>query len=124
NAKALGVSTRKRQAPLCNIEIDDRSPISRLYDKKLRSEVFPAGELANRLVVFEDKPLNFDAWDIDAYFYTKSRDVDRLEAAEVRESGPERAVLQLTWRIGEQSVIVQRTCVYARLPRIDFQNQV
>ena len=123
-ANALRVSTRELETPFWDIEIDDRGRISRLYDKKLGSEVLPAGELANRLVVFEDKPLNFDAWDIDAYFYAKSRDVDRLEAAEVRESGPERAVLQLTWRIGEQSVIVQRMCVYARLPRIDFQNQV
>jgi alpha-mannosidase len=123
-ANALRVSPRELETPFWHIELDDRGRISRLYDKKLEREVVPTGELANRLVVFEDKPLNFDAWDIDAYFYAKSREVDRLEAAEVRESGPERAVLQLTWRIGDQSVIVQRMCVYARMPRIDFQNQV
>jgi len=47
-----------------------------------------------------------------------------LERAQVRESGPERAVLELTWRIGERSRVVQRLCVYARSPRIDFVTDV
>jgi alpha-mannosidase len=41
---------------------------------------------------FEDKPLNYDAWDIDAYFASKSREVENPESVRVVESGPERAV--------------------------------
>jgi alpha-mannosidase len=112
------------ESPFWRIELDDRGRITRLWDKRHARDVVPTGELANRLVVFEDKPLNYDAWDIDAFFRAKSREVDVLEAVEVTESGPERAVLQLQWRIGEQSRLVQRLCIYARSPRIDFQTQV
>jgi alpha-mannosidase len=76
------------------------------------------------LVVFEDKPLSYDAWDIDAYFHAKSREVDQLQSVDVLESGPERAVLQFQWRIGDRSRLTQQLAVYARSPRIDFKTAV
>ena len=48
----------------------------------------------------------------------------RSKAIEVRESGPERGVVELRWRFGERTRIVQRLCVYARSPRIDFVTDV
>jgi alpha-mannosidase len=33
-------------------------------------------------------------------------------------------VLELQWRVGEQSRLTQRVCLYARSPRIDFQTHV
>ena len=123
-AGAVSASTREVESPFWRIELDERGHISRLWDKHNERDVVPPGQIANRLVVFEDKPINFDAWDIDAYFYAKSSDVDTLESATVRETGPERAVVEFHWRIGERSHIVQRLCVYARSPRIDFVNDV
>jgi alpha-mannosidase len=123
-AGALRVSARAIETPFWEIALDDRGRFTRLWDKRLAREVLPPGQVGNRLVVFEDKPLNFDAWDIDAYFAAKSHDVDTLASAHVRESGPERAVVELRWRIGERSHIVQRLSVYARSPRIDFVTDV
>jgi alpha-mannosidase len=120
----LRATDRAIESPFWQIELDERGRITRLWDKRLLRGVVPPGQLANRLVVFEDKPLNFDAWDIDAYFHAKSHDVDTLESANVREAGPERAVIEFRWRIGEGSHIVQRLCVYARSPRIDFVTDV
>jgi alpha-mannosidase len=121
---ALQVSARHLETPFWHIELNERGCITRLYDKQVGREVVPADQLANRLVVFEDKPLNFDAWDIDAYYVAKSIEVDALENVQLRESGPERAVVELTWRVGERSRVVQRMCVYARSPRIDFVTDV
>jgi alpha-mannosidase len=120
----LRVSTREVDTPFWHIEVNAVGRITRLRDKLQEREVVPEGEAANRLVIFEDKPLNFDAWDIDAFFHAKSREVDQLESIDVRESGPERAVLELRWRIGDRTHVNQRLCVYARSPRIDFQTQV
>jgi alpha-mannosidase len=120
----MRVSPREVDTPFWYIEIDAVGRITRLRDKLHHREVVPDGEAANRLVIFEDKPLNFDAWDIDSFFHAKSRDVDQLESIDVRESGPERGMLELRWRTGEQTRITQRLCVYARSPRIDFQTQV
>ncbi|HEY0583927.1 MAG TPA: glycoside hydrolase family 38 C-terminal domain-containing protein, partial [Chloroflexota bacterium] len=117
-------STHQIDSPYWHIELDDHGRIARLWDSLRGREVVPPGEPANRLVVFEDKPLNFDAWDIDAFFRAKSRDVDQLDRIEVRENGPERVVVESTWRIGDRSRVVQRLCVSARVPRIDFVTQV
>ena len=36
-----------------------------------RPEVLAPGGGGNRLLAFEDKPLSYDAWDIDAYYVEK-----------------------------------------------------
>jgi alpha-mannosidase len=122
--KLLRVSPSEVDTPFWHIELDERGRMRCLTDKVNDREVLPEGEVANRLVIFEDKPLNFDAWDIDAFFHAKSREVDQLESIEVRESGPERAMLELHWRTGDRTRITQRLCVYARTPRVDFQTHV
>jgi alpha-mannosidase len=120
----LRVSVHEVDTPFWHMQLNDIGRITRLTDKAYGREVLPNGEAANRLVIFEDKPLNFDAWDIDSFFYAKSRDVDQLESIDVRESGPDRAMLELRWRVGERTHIRQRMCIYARIPRIDFQTHV
>jgi alpha-mannosidase len=123
-ADGLKVTKSELETPFWHIQLNDGGRIIRLYDKQVGCEVVPAGQLGNRLVVFEDKPLNYDAWDIDAFHAAKSIEVDALESVEVKESGPERAMLELNWRIGERSRVVQRMCIYARSPRIDFVTDV
>jgi len=123
-ANPLRISAREVDTPFWYIELNEFGRITRLRDKLQDREVLPDGELANRLVIFEDKPLNFDAWDIDSFVQAKCRDVDQLESIDVRESGPERAMLELRWRLGERTRIRQRLCVYSRAPRIDFQTHV
>ncbi len=125
-AGTLRVAADALDTPFWHIELDRGGRIRRLVDKLRAREVLPRNEdaLANRLVVFEDRPLNYDAWDIDAFYYAKQRDVDQLESVEVREAGPERGVVELRWHLGERTRIVQRLCVYARTPRIDFQTHV
>jgi alpha-mannosidase len=120
----LQASPRAVDTPFWHLEIDERGHIASLWDKQRNREVVPSGQVANRLVVFEDKPLNFDAWDIDAYYTAKSHDVDILEGVDTLEAGPERAVIEFRWHFGERTRIVQRMCVYARSPRIDFVTDV
>jgi alpha-mannosidase len=114
---------REVESPFWRIELDEAGRITRIFDKGAQREIVPPGEVANRLVAFEDKPLNFDAWDIDAYYAAKSREVE-TESVSVLENGPERVVLELGRRIGERTRINQRMQVYARLRRIDFVTRV
>jgi alpha-mannosidase len=123
-ANPLRISSRELDTPYWHIELDAHGRITELRDKHSDREVLPTNELANRLVIFEDKPLNFDAWDIDAFYSAKSREVDKLQSVEVRESGPERAVLQLLWQVSDRSLVRQHLTVYARSPRIDFKTRV
>jgi alpha-mannosidase len=120
----IRATEREIETPFWHIVLDDRGRVSRIWDKARRRSVMPEGELGNRLVVFEDRPLEWDAWDIDAFHMHKSREVDQLDASAVVEGGPERAVVQLRWRFGERTTISQRMCVYARSPRVDFVTDV
>jgi alpha-mannosidase len=137
----LHLTERNIDTPFWIIELDAEGRLSRVYDKRAQREILPDGQLANRLVVFEDKPLNFDAWDIDPFFASKSREtqfleanapaetpraegVDRLVGARVLERGPVRGVVELRWRVGERTRISQRLTVYAHVPRIDFVTEV
>jgi alpha-mannosidase len=123
---ALRASEDAVETPFWRVELDRSGRIRRLLDRLHQREVLPSGEagVGNRLVVFEDRPLNYDAWDIDAFYRAKHRDVDQLESIEVRESGPERVMVEQRWRFGERTRIVQRMCLYARSRRIDFHTRV
>jgi alpha-mannosidase len=121
---AVRATTDEVQTPFWRLHLDGHGRVTRLFDKLRARDVLPTGTVGNRLVVFEDRPLNYDAWDIDAFYRMKYREVDDLESIDVLESGPERAMLELRWRFGERTRIVQRLCVYAHSPRIDFQTHV
>ena len=51
------VDGRQIETPFYQIALNQYGQITRLYDKTYRREVVPAGERANVLQVFEDKPL-------------------------------------------------------------------
>ena len=120
---ALVVTERLVETPHLRLELNERGQLSRILDKRHDREVLPPGRAANVLQAFEDKPLRFDAWDIDIYYQQKGRDVADLVESVVEESGSERGVLRQVWRF-EQSTITQRLTVYARTPRIDFETGV
>ncbi|HYF79608.1 MAG TPA: glycoside hydrolase family 38 C-terminal domain-containing protein, partial [Symbiobacteriaceae bacterium] len=111
------------ETPHFRIELNERGQISRLLDKVHAREVLAPGQAANVLQAFEDKPMNYDAWDIDIYYTQKCREVINLVEATVEEAGPERGVLKLVWRF-EDSAITQRLTVYARTPRLDLETHV
>jgi alpha-mannosidase len=56
------------------IQIDDGVIIS-LYDRKAEREVIPKGEKANQLVIFDDKPLYWQAWDVEVYHLDSRKEV-------------------------------------------------
>jgi alpha-mannosidase len=89
-------------------------------------EVIAPGQTGNALVLFEDKPLRYDAWDIDIYYQSKSyplRDVGTVERITVIEEGPVRAGIEIV-RSFLKSRITQRVYLYAHSPRVEFETEV
>jgi alpha-mannosidase len=105
------------------IELNERGQLVRLTDRRHGREVLAPGARGNVLQVFEDRPLAFDAWDIDLHYQEKMSEVDELVEAVVEESGPLRGTLRLIWRYHD-SLITQRLSLYAGSPRIDFRTEV
>ena len=67
---------------------NEQGQIERLYDKENKRSVLAEGERGNVLQMFEDKPLDNDAWDIDIYYQQKMREISDLTKMEVTECGP------------------------------------
>ncbi len=65
--------------------------ISGLYDLEVQREVIAPGESANQLIAYEDRPLQFEAWDIDLYYEEKPYPLRGQTSIRLLEQGPVRA---------------------------------
>ncbi|HVU14462.1 MAG TPA: glycoside hydrolase family 38 C-terminal domain-containing protein, partial [Phototrophicaceae bacterium] len=83
-------------------------------------EVLAAKTTANVLQAFEDRPMNFDAWDIDIFFEDRTEKVEGVESFKVIEEGPLRAGVELTHKY-RSSTIRQKIYLYSESKRIDFE---
>ena len=119
----MSVSETVLENRFFRVELDEQGEISSLYDKRASREVLPAGSKANLLQMFEDKPLDFDAWEIEIYYQDRMWEIDGLESVRVIEDGPVRAGVELRRRFGRSSV-VQRMYIYDEVPRIDFETEI
>lgn len=105
------------------MEWNKSGQLSRLYDRDAEREVLAPGECGNVLQVFEDKPKQYDAWDIDLYYQEKKREITELVSMELVHSGRLAAVLQFSWKYMD-SMVIQKVKVYAGSRRIDFETLV
>lgn len=90
-------------------------------------EVVLAGHRANHLQLFDDRPRDFDAWDVDPWYERKPYAFESTHAA-VSESGPLRASIEVTHTLGASSVtqVISLTATAAHLTfatRIDWHHR-
>ncbi|NUK30271.1 alpha-mannosidase [Parageobacillus sp. VR-IP] len=105
------------------IHLNKNGQIVSIFDKQNKREVLAKGAKGNVFQAFEDKPINFDAWDIDLYYQEKMREITELIEAKVTEVGPIRGSLKLTWKFFD-STITQYLTIYDYSPRIDFRTKI
>ncbi len=100
--------------------LDSNGEIVSLVDKRVAGgrELIAAGRTGNHFVAFEDRPRNFDAWDIDAGYERKPYPVWAAQVV-ITERGPLRATVRVK-REFLNSVIEQDISLYRDFPRIDF----
>ena len=110
------------------IELNERGEITRLLDKAgygdLGREVLRQGDRANVFQFFEDKPIDFDAWDIDSFYERKQWEMDAAPRITVVETGPLRGGLRFDWRYRDRTTISQVMYIYLDSRRIDFVTEV
>lgn len=109
--------------PYYEISWNEHGQLTRIFDVKYGREVLAPGARGNVLQLFEDKPLQYDAWDIDIYYQEKMKEITELTGCKVVEDGPLRMVVQFIWSYN-RSVIIQNMVLYADHPRIDFATHV
>jgi alpha-mannosidase len=111
------------ETPFYVLEWNEAGQFTRIYDRQNGREVLAPGACGNLLQVFEDKPMQFDAWNIDLFYQEKCRTVTELRSVRLQEAGPLRAVVSFEWGYMD-SVIRQELVVYAGSRRMDFRTAV
>ncbi|MCD4783339.1 MAG: hypothetical protein K8T10_05830 [Candidatus Eremiobacteraeota bacterium] len=111
--------------PFYEAKINLAGEITSFEDKRIssRRDAIIPGEVFNKWKYFEDRPLNWDAWDIDEYYREFPLEDSDLISGEWIENGPIRALFR-TKRRFRNSHIIQDICFYAHTPRIDFKTRV
>ena len=121
--EAFRIEGREIETPYYILNINEQGQIEKLYDKEYQRNVLAPKERGNVLQMFEDKPLDNDAWDIDIYYQQKMREVTDLKKWEIKEQGPLRLVIGLEWKY-MNSTIEQEMILYSTNRRIDFSTHV
>ena len=116
-------STAVLENDLLRVVFDQTGEIAILFDKDVQRHVLPKGERANVLQAFEDRPLDWDAWDIDIFYEDKQWTADPAHSITIIETGPLRAGLEIRRRLGH-SEIVQRVYLYHGERRIEFDTWI
>ena len=101
---------------------DDDFDIISIYDKRNDREVIKNGQKANELVMYEDLPYSYDAWDISVYHKDKKYKIDEVVSYKPICEGA-RAGFEVVKRF-RNSTITQKIYLYNELDRIDFDTVV
>ena len=105
------------------VEFSPSGDIIRLYDKSAHREILPEGEVANQFQLFEDRPMDFDAWDIDIYYDDKKWLAEPAYSIKMVEFGPLRQTTEIKRKF-KNSEITQRVSLNYNSPRLDFDTTV
>ena len=95
-----------------NVTVRDGA-ITSIYDKESEFEVITPGARANQFVIFDDKPLFWQAWDVEVY-HLKSRQELRPQHVTIAERGPQRVSLVLEIAVSDKSWIRNTISLAAR----------
>ncbi|NMP38115.1 MAG: alpha-mannosidase [Clostridiales bacterium] len=115
---AIDADAKRAQTECFDLKFDADMNIASLFHKKSGRFVAPEGKTLGKIIAFEDRPHNHDAWDIKCFFEEKSWEINDVKRAELVENGPVRAVYEIE-RAFRHSTIIQHVIVYAQLERID-----
>ncbi|MCD8151133.1 MAG: alpha-mannosidase [Clostridiales bacterium] len=119
----LILSEREADTPCFHVVLNDSGQFTSIYDKRHGRELIPEGKTANQIITYEDKPHNYDAWDINNYYTEKSWEVNAVSSLEIVENGPVRGCIRIE-RPYLDSRIVQYLYFYRDLDRIDIRNEI
>ncbi len=120
---AMDISDSRMENDFFVAEFNEKGQFARIYDKRAGREVLKEGKAANVIMSYEDRPHNYDAWDVNNYYVEKSWEIDQVKAMEILERGPVRACMKVERKYLD-STIIQYIYLYREIPRIDIRNVI
>lgn len=117
------VESHKIETPFYKIHFNDFGQMTSFYDKEFERELLIEKEVGNAFIVYEDKPIYYDNWDIDIFYTEKQYPVNQLVSMKWVEVGSIMAVLELQYLYSNSS-ITQKIKFYSQSRRVDFETYV
>ncbi|MDD2972619.1 MAG: alpha-mannosidase [Lachnospiraceae bacterium] len=105
------------------VTFDANGQIKTIYDKQADRQVLKENQNGNVLMTYEDKPHNYDAWDLNNYYTEKSWEITELESMELVENGPVRLTMKVV-RTYLDSRIEQYISITEGSPEITIRNEI
>ena len=102
-------------------EFSDEGQMISAYDKEADKEVLEGP--GNVLSLYEDRPNNWDAWDIDFFYRDALLETASLSDAPSKSNGTISKQIQFTFQIGS-STIFQKITLKPGSKRVDFETMV
>ncbi|KXT08736.1 hypothetical protein AC579_8527 [Pseudocercospora musae] len=87
-----------------SVKVED-GVITSLYDKMAAREVVPEGKGANQLVLFDDKPLYWQAWDVEVFHLESRKELKASSKTMITRSSPFAVAVTTQTQISEKSWI-------------------
>ncbi len=115
-------NVRQWETEFYKVEWNEKGEICRLYDNQAEREVLQSGGCANQFQLFHDRPMLWDAWDIDPEFADQPAETVILLEQSIRK-GATKDIIRFKWQLA-QSTIEQAMILYHHNKRIDFQTSV
>lgn len=119
----LEVAADRLENDFVRVELNRAGDITRIYDKVNGREVLPPGAVANQFQAHEDRPLNWDAWDVDIFLRDKLWLAEPATSITVVEAGPLRATVEIKRRI-LNSEYTQRISLQHNRGQIDITTDI
>ena len=113
------ISTEQLENDFFVLKLDKNANFTSIYDKINKREIIKSGKVGNLLTAYEDKPLNYDAWDINIFYTEKSWDILDISRIRVTENTEICGTIEIE-RTFLSSKIIQKISIYRDVPRIDF----
>lgn len=86
-----------------NLKVEvSKGVITSLYDRKVEREIIPEGGKGNQLVIFDDKPLYWQGWDVEVYHLASRKELESGKTTVVEDS-PHRVSVTTETKISESS---------------------
>ncbi|HWU58445.1 MAG TPA: glycoside hydrolase family 38 C-terminal domain-containing protein, partial [Microbacteriaceae bacterium] len=104
---------------ILRVSIDSTGAITSILDQRHDREVITPGTRANALVLHQDLPNAFDAWDVESHYRATAREVDGLDRIDLEQTQDCGATVVVHRSFGA-SATVQRTTLRPGAAQVDF----
>ena len=116
-SQPVGITTA-----LLSVKWDENGHIISIFDREAQRDLVPEGDHANVITLYEDRPREYDAWELEYSHQRKGWGIGKPEVT-IRENSALRSVVEFAYTF-KQSKLVQQMILYPHTKRIDFATWV